>query len=74
MLTCLTNKWSQYFLFLGPLLFCVATKTTGTGDCGNHAKDVAEKSDNDHIIGKLIQPTIQPEDAADQSYCLQPKL
>ena len=41
---------------------------TGTGDCGNHAKDVAEKSDNDHIIGKLIQPTIQPEDAADQSY------
>ena len=37
---------------------------TGTGDCSNHAKDVAEKSDNDHIIGKLIQPTIQPEDAA----------
>ena len=37
-------------------------------NCGNHAKYVAEKSDNDHIIGKLIQPTIQPEDAADQSY------
>ena len=33
-------------------------------NCGNHAKYVAEKSDNDHIIGKLIQPTIQPEDAA----------